>query len=790
MRHILPWLMIPAAVLVPAGSRAAGPGTPLSLDNGLIRVVVTLQEGAFKEQWYGRNGGRWHLVMESGNDMRGAQTAGFRDGPVTFKFDEGTAQSAPEDPRIELRAVAGADTLTKTIRLEQGERFGRVTVSLRLGAPADMSSLLSTYSFVPDGKEYTQYEPIDFVYTPQLRPEKDEVIADHTFRSPAFIMQEGPLAGAIIPSLPSIDGKSRPLRAGADVQVDGLRRPLISFGLMNWHRTEEHVYYVHADTMLSHVSPGDFGYEYFLYADARAPERKAYRDVVRFLWDRYGRVKFLDPAGPQAEPFAVYVHKAWYEFVPSVALDTVYDGVPVTLLRQGRLAWSNTLPPAADNDSWFNVWFNALRTAYGMHLYGRESGDSSLMQRAERVVNLALRAPRDGGLAPTIFYLDSAGGHWVADQAWGGIENGRFLPMVHNAWTALWMLKWSDRLPARRNELVAFARGIADFLVGHQRTSGVIPSWYDPRTGEPHPVFRDENAETAGAALLLAECALRSGEPRYRLAADRAIRYVLREIVPERKWFDFETFFSCSRKPVGFYDSVTHQNPQNTLSMQMAAEACGRLFTLTGDTLLRDEGSAILDYLCLYQQVWSPLWLSHPLFGGFGVQNTDGEWSDSRQGYFAVTLMDYYALTGRREYFERGVAALRAMFSLFESPASPRTAENYGHGAYDALAGVTGLHWGTGSSVTSIHIIAATYGDAYVNLREGWGAGIDGCRVTSVSAGPDTVSVTILDNVAVHRTLRVTFGNAQKRPRTVIANGITLGRFDGAALARGINVDL
>ena len=92
---------------------------------------------------------------------------------------------------------------------------------------------------------------------------------------------------------------------------------------------------------------------------------------------------------------------------------------------------------------------------------------------------------------------------------------------------------------------------------------------------------------------------------------------------------------------------------------------------MTGKQEYRSTAIALIDYLCLYQQLWSPGWLSRPLFGGFGVQNTDGEWSDSRQGYFAVTLGKFYELTGEREYLERAVAALRAMFSLFESPESP-----------------------------------------------------------------------------------------------------------------------
>src|SRR5207247_11229799 len=121
----------------------------------------------------------------------------------------------------------------------------------------------------------------------------------------------------------------------------------------------------------------------------------------------------------------------------------------------------------------------------------------------------------------------------------------------------------------------------------------------------------------------------------------------------------------------------------------------------------------------LYQQVWSPQWLSRELFGGFGVQNTDGEWSDSRQGYFALTMMHYYEITKQREYFERGVAALRSMFSLFESRESPRTRENYGTSSRDETAVVTGIHWGTGSSVVSIHVVRRQYGDAFINVQQG-----------------------------------------------------------------------
>ena len=302
--------------------------------------------------------------------------------------------------------------------------------------------------------------------------------------------------------------------------------------------------------------------------------------------------------------------------------------------------------------------------------------------------------------------------------------------------------------------------------------------------------FRDENAETAGAALFLAAYYTRTKEIRCLNGAELAMRYIFSSVVPQRKWFDFETFFSCSRKPIGFFDAYTQQNPQNTLSMHQAAEACYELYRLTGKQEYKDRGLEIMDYLCLYQQVWSPRWLARELFGGFGVQNTDAEWSDSRQGYFAVTLMRYYELTGQREYFERSVAALRAMFSLFESPTSPRTAENYGHSGFDQPAGVTGLHWGTGSSVVSIHLIARQYGDAFVDVGGKWGVGIDGCRIPAVGVAGSSIQVEVVDNLKKTRSIRLKFGNMNKTHYKVTVNNKPMGRLSADAMKEGIDVTI
>jgi hypothetical protein len=757
-------------LVVPVAAQTARP----ELNNGKLRVIAEKRGDSYSERYYARDAKGWTAILagESKLKRNGAVLS------VSFQYAEVVVRG--EDTVLVIKGEAGRETITREIRLEKNESIAHVDVVYESPDSIHLQYVLSNHSFVAGKKP-------DFVFTPQLRPEADEIIGDHTFRSPAFMMQAGPRFGAIVPDLATIDGEKRPIRAAADVQVDAPEFPQISFGLMNWQK-KGHVYYSYHDSLAARLPAGKVGFGYFVFASATAKPKCGYQEVVRFHWRRYGHMNLLQAKGPQSEPFSSYIQKAWHQYVPQVASEVVYQGKPVALLSQQRLAWSNKLHKAADNDNWFNVWFNSLRTAYGMHIYARESDDPALKRLAEGNLNLALLAPQREGIAPSIFYHDSTGGHWVADHAWGGIDEGKSYAMFHNAWTNYWLLEWSQLLPERKNEIMTYVKSFADFLVRQQKPSGVIPSWYDAETLEPAAAFRDENAETAGAAFFLAEFYRRSNERRYLRAAEKAMQYVFREVVPENKWFDYETFFSCSRKPLGFYDRYTHQHPQNTLSMHQAAEACLTLYQMTGKAEYKERGIEIMDYLCLYQQVWSPRWLSCELLGGFGVQNTDGEWSDSRQGYFAVTLGKYYELTGKREYLERGVAALRAMFSLFESAESPRTAENYAHASYDQLAGVTGLHWGTGSSVVSIHLMRQQYGDAYVNVREQWGVGIDGCRIPAVRLSGDAIHVTLLDNLSSPRSLRVKFDRIKNKRYTLVINEATRGTFSAEELRKGIDV--
>lgn len=74
------------------------------------------------------------------------------------------------------------------------------------------------------------------------------------------------------------------------------------------------------------------------------------------------------------------------------------------------------------------------------------------------------------------------------------------------------------------------------------------------------------NSETASVALFLAETYKITGNSTYLKSAEMAASFLENEIMPTRKWFDFETFVSCSQKPFAFYDSYTRQYPENNLA--------------------------------------------------------------------------------------------------------------------------------------------------------------------------------------------------------------------------------
>jgi len=117
------------------------------------------------------------------------------------------------------------------------------------------------------------------------------------------------------------------------------------------------------------------------------------------------------------------------------------------------------------------------------------------------------------------------------------------------------------------------------------------------------------------------------------------------------------------------------------------------------------------------------------------VMNGDCEWNDARQSLFAPLLLDAARATGDAELFERGVAALRASFSMIYAPENPALLrayearfpffgpesygfmmENQGHASADPIGTFTIFSWGNGSAVAAVATVRDRFPEAALAL--------------------------------------------------------------------------
>jgi hypothetical protein len=190
--------------------------------------------------------------------------------------------------------------------------------------------------------------------------------------------------------------------------------------------------------------------------------------------------------------------------------------------------------------------------------------------------------------------------------------------------------------------------------------------------------------------------------------------------------------------------------------MFWCAEAFLAAYHVSHDERYLDLGRRCLDELSLYQQVWDPPFVPAPCHGGFGVMNADGEWNDARQSLFAPIYLAYYDATGEPEYFERGVAAVRASFAMLYCPENEQVRaqyerryaffgeesygfmmENVSHGGpgSEPIGPFTIFTWGNGAALATAATVLDKYGQVYVDEERGQAFGVDGCAVEVTEEG-------------------------------------------------------
>ncbi len=675
---------------------------------------------------------------------------------------------------------------------------------------------------------------LSYSFVPNLRPAENMLIGDHVFRSPVVIAETDLLYFALIPDLDILSNEYS--KGVARYYLDYLAAggencsPTVCFGIGNTI-PKGHVYFKSRFSKEIRIGVGDslkIGYYILL-----GKSGKSVRRALSFMWRKFGK-KYFSSCSPQVVSLDRYASAGLKRIFKSHDIFRIFEidgqrcggtvgihfaakpGVQlmnrkqtenylknedkvIFVQRHGlellssrpwgvrileRITYSRgtRVPPQI----FFQSWYCNLRSAYGAYWFAKKWDDQELMENALAVKNLSILAPKEEGLFPAVCFATDDGIFWSkGTMAFKHIDEYH---IPDCATTAYYMVLWYKDLEGDPR-LLKRARELADFIVRVQLPNGAIPAWVSPAPGKPRiSQILKESASTACPAMFLAALYNVEPEEKYLNSAKKGCDFILSEVVPSKKWFDYETFFSCSHKRIDFYDYKTNTPPQNTMSMYWTAEALRLLFLLTEEEEYLRAGLKILDELCLYQQVWDPPFLNINGFGGFGVMNTDAEWNDARQALFSTLLMDYYRLTGNPEYMERGISALRASFTLMYidenkkvAPGNLRlipsheigsVAENYGHFGFDyRTTGILQSDWGAGSACFAAAYALKNYGDVYVDVSRGRAFGINGCAVDGFSIKGNLLNLSLSKQIEQGIELTVRLSEPEETRFEIEING-------------------
>ncbi|MDA2931216.1 hypothetical protein MYX84_14940, partial [Acidobacteria bacterium AH-259-O06] len=666
--------------------------------------------------------------------------------------------------------------------------------------PIDFSQLMNHFYLVPDGKSFGYALPLEFAWLPALHGDADHLCSDHFFRSPVVAAMARGAYGALIPDL-RVLSRHRPAPHALDLRVFGTKAeaPRLSYGIST-AEIVPHVYARHRDDQTVRILGTELAYSFDLFfGEADSPKEVASR-VTSYLWKTYGEAG-LKEVLPQVLPFEEYGRRYSYKHeLRRWAKKVNVDG-------QAYVGIDNEFRRGAN----FHAWENDLHVGFGVTFYGDNWKDDELRKIGEGILHLALSSPQKQGAFACVYNLKER--KWEGSLYWTArpaeFDSGYdAAAMGVSAW---WLFYWYENLrqdPRILEKVVDYAQ----FLQRAQLPSGAIPTYFYQDLS-PAPQLL-ESATTSISGAVLAKAAHLSKDPRLEQAAVRAGRFVDEQILPKLAFQDFEVFYSCSPKPLHWIDNWSGILPHNTLAIQWAADQFLALYTLTHDAYWLRRGEYILNILSLYQQVWNPPFFDVHLFGGFGVMNTDGEWSDGRQARFVSTYADYYAATWKPEYLQRAVAACRAGFALMdieenhannvnqiprkEGPGLGYSPENiYHNGPQDNRGGWTGFNWGPGGALAASAYLEKKYGTVWVDLEAGLVFPIDGVAAEILSWNGRLLQIRVTNPLAdlplpykKARPITIRFGRFRDSSYDIMINGQLFEGLNQNRLSQGIEIDL
>ena len=707
----------------------------------------------------------------------------------------------------------------------------------------------------------------DFAWVPHLCPGENYVIGDHVFRSPVLIYKKNDYTIAFIPDLKTL-GNNRPFPTFLKFNLEPNninKHPFISYGFGNY-KPVQHVLFKHDPLKEWKVEENtDLTFRFYIIILLNKPIDNILKFINNFLWEKYGRKILFQSLDPQILPFENNVyegykalferHKFWGNFkingvecggiwfrswagkhkkpIKYVTPNTLGEyrnkstsGMPSLQSKAGdmineiqydpeKVKWFDKytrkrafIPRTAE--IWNNAFFLNIRTAYGLRYFGELWNNKEYLDKSIKILNTILNLPRINGIFPSVIFPTSPDSDMISTiNGLKAFSYTVYFHIIDSCLAIYWALKYYQEFE-KNEQIIKNSNKLLDLIEEIQMINGEIPSYINFNEDKTTPIICDIliNSASSGASLLfLMELYKVSGEQRILKIAKNIANFLKNEIIPKNKWHDFEPFFSCSQYPLNTFDSHTNSHIINTLCIYWCTEGFKELFKATKDKEYLKNGEHVLALLSLFQQVWNMPYISINTFGGFGVQNADAELNDARQALFVRTYMEYYLINGKKEYMERGIAALRASWALqllkeyeIQCPGNLQgidtiegidkgvVYENYGHTGSDfRTPGHIAFDWGIGTATTATAYVKNHFGDLFIDFKEENIWGIDGLLIQEYEFLNDKIRINCF-KLSGKENILIKARDAPSYHIQIILNNDSIGSFDNTTLERGFRI--
>jgi hypothetical protein len=572
-----------AALLVfapPNTVLAATPeGSPTSLRGERTAVEALVKDGWLEERYLAKDGHDWIEVTTVG----GSSTMG----PVSIIAADGT----PLPGKVQrLSAVDG--TLVEEFALGAHRIVRTLTIT------DDGAWVHVVTRFVPSGvvapKQAADHLKFSRRSDCSFSPSVGGFDPDAQYKAPVILVENDRVAFRIVPDLAALDRKTlKRCNHALDLDVPG--GPMLAVGFMPAKLVRHAVFALDASRTWTTKTPVENSY--YLLVTATALPTQAYRQVVQMHWQRFGRnlqaTAAVQQVGTDPKYRSLALWDDWRKMVWEEQSPREWLSVPLPDGSTGgavRRIW------AFGCSVYLGAWFNSLRTSYGMALWARRTGNERLLKLARQTIEVALKAAGRDGAFKCVAALTKDGKSvvWAAgDGSVAGTKNG-FLG-YDMCWTGYRLLRWgASQLPGS-DAILPRCRRLAEFMIARQSPDGMLPTRFADSGAVEEERSRTVKAETGPVVLFLLELYRQDRNPKWLEAAKDGLDFLDKDVIPQRQWYDFETFWSCSPRKIEF-DKRSGQWPANNLALGQTVAAYLAAYRVTGEARYLATGQSVLDY--------------------------------------------------------------------------------------------------------------------------------------------------------------------------------------------------